>query len=83
MFLRSRLQDFGFGLHLGLQGSESAETPTKAITEHFAKLVPEDLLLVLGFEVTSEKKYKLVFHNGSLKKKVLKYGTPKPSTLKP
>ena len=25
-----------------------------------------------------EKKYKLVFHNGSFKKKVLKYGTPKP-----
>ena len=34
---------------------------------------------VLGFEVTREKKYKLVFHNGSFKKKVLKYGTPKPS----
>ena len=28
----------------------------------------------------AEKKYKLVFHNGSLKKKVFKYGTPKPST---
>ena len=26
-----------------------------------------------------EKKYKLVFHKGSFKKKVLKYGTPKPS----
>ena len=33
----------------------------------------------LGFEVTKEKiKYKLVFHKGSFKKKVLKYGTPKP-----
>ena len=25
-----------------------------------------------------EKLYKLFFHNGSIKKKVLKYGTPKP-----
>ena len=25
------------------------------------------------------KKYKLVFHKGSIKKKVLEYGTPKPS----
>ena len=29
----------------------------------------------LGFEVTREKKYKLLFHNGSFKRKVLKYGT--------
>ena len=27
-----------------------------------------------------EKKYKLVFHNGSFKKTVLKYGAPKPYT---
>ena len=26
-----------------------------------------------------EKRYKLLFHHGSFKKKVLKYGTPKPS----
>ena len=26
-----------------------------------------------------KKKYKLVFHAGSIKRKVLKYGTPKPS----
>ena len=26
-----------------------------------------------------EKKYTLLFHNGSFKKKVLKYGTPRPS----
>ena len=25
-----------------------------------------------------KKKYKLLFHNGSFKKKALKYGTPKP-----
>ena len=28
--------------------------------------------------VPLRKKYKLLFHNGSFKKKVLKYGTPKP-----
>ena len=29
--------------------------------------------------VPLRKKYKLLLHNGSMKKKVLKYGTPKPS----
>ena len=33
------------------------------------------LLSIHGEKV---KKYKLLFHNGSFKKKVLKYGTPKP-----
>ena len=37
----------------------------------------------LDFEVTREKKYRLLFHNGSLKeqvpkKKVFKYVTPEP-----
>ena len=30
-----------------------------------------------------EKSINPVFHNGSIKTKVLKYGTPKPSSLKP
>ena len=32
-----------------------------------------------GLLSNQEKKYKLLFHNGSFKKEVLKYGTPKPS----
>ena len=31
-----------------------------------------------GLLSNQAKKYKLVFHNGSFKKKALKYGTPKP-----
>ena len=32
-----------------------------------------------AFKYPGRKKYKLLFHNGSVKKKVLQYGTPKPS----
>ena len=31
-----------------------------------------------AFKYPARKKYKLLFHKGSSKKKVLKYGTPKP-----
>ena len=37
--------------------------------------------LILDFEVTREKKCKLLFHNGSIKKKVLTHGTPEPLIL--
>ena len=32
-----------------------------------------------AFKKPRRKKYKLLFHKGSFQKKVLKYGTPKPS----
>ena len=34
-----------------------------------------------AFKYPGRKKYKLLFHNGSVKNKVLQYGTPKPSRL--
>ena len=36
-----------------------------------------------AFKNPGRKKYKLLFHSGSFKKKVLKYGTPKPSRFDP
>ena len=33
---------------------------------------------ISGLLSNQGKKYKLLFHKGSFKKKVLKYGTPKP-----
>ena len=34
-----------------------------------------------AFKQPGRKKYKLLFHKGSFKKKVLKYGTPKPRNI--
>ena len=57
-------------------------------TPYLAKAFSTDTLLETGSEgfqrftgllSNQGKKYKLLFHNGSFKKKVLKYGTPKPS----
>ena len=36
--------------------------------------------LLWAFKQPGREKYKLLFHNGSFKKKVLKYCTPKPSS---
>ena len=44
-------------------------------------LTPTRPILLWAFKQPGRKKYKLLFHHGSFKKKVLKYGTPKPRSL--
>ena len=60
--------------------NKNPATATRGLSFSGRELAFEDPSpLSWAFQSPGGTKYKLFFHNGSFKKKVLKYGTPKPS----